>query len=234
VISPTTTPARPVDLVRRFVPALDGPRVGRSRYPMMKRSIDCALAFAALILAAPVMLVAVLAIKCVSRGPCFYSQTRMGWDGKPFRIFKIRTMHHDCEKTSGVCWSGPGDARVVPGARVLRSLKVDELPQLWNVLRGDMSLVGPRPERPEFRFVLEQHIPRYGDRLLVPQGITGPAQIQLAADCDLEDVRRKLVLDLWYVENASLWLDIRILMGTALYMVGVPCRWLARLLGLPK
>src|SRR5207253_4196733 len=142
--------------------------------------------------------------------PVFYSQIRLGRGGKPFAIYKIRTMTHNCEKVSGAQWSTPGDARITPVGRFLRKTHLDELPQLWNVLRADMSLVGPRPERPEFVPKLEHALPRYRDRLAVRPGVSGLAQVQLPPDTDLASVRRKLAHDLFYVERMSFWLDLRI------------------------
>jgi lipopolysaccharide/colanic/teichoic acid biosynthesis glycosyltransferase len=171
-------------------------------------------------------------VKLTSRGPAFYSQFRLGLNGRPFRIYKIRTMRQDAERHSGACWSTRGDPRVTLLGRFLRKTHLDELPQLWNVLRGDMSLVGPRPERPEFVPTLERAIPGYRDRLLVRPGVTGLAQVRLEADTDLDSVRRKLLYDLEYVRTVSLWLDVRLVICTAFHMAGVPYRTLGRLFGL--
>src|SRR5205823_10851019 len=157
-----------------------------------------------------------------SRGPVFYSQTRLGRGGRPFRIYKIRTMVHNCERQSGARWCTSGDPRITPVGRFLRATHLDELPQLWNVLRGDMSLIGPRPERPEIIAALERAIPRYHDRLLVRPGLSGLAQVQLPADTDLHSVRRKLAYDLYYVEQLGAWLDLRLALATALYLLRVP------------
>ena len=129
-------------------------------------------------------------------------------------------MYHNCEAVSGAAWSTKRDSRVTRVGRILRKLHVDELPQLLNVLRGDMSLVGPRPERPEFVGPLARQIPGYYDRLAVRPGVTGLAQIQLPADEDIEDVRKKVVLDRCYAEKRDLWLDFRIMLGTAVYLFG--------------
>jgi lipopolysaccharide/colanic/teichoic acid biosynthesis glycosyltransferase len=123
---------------------------------------------------------------------------------------------------TGARWAARHDPRVTTVGRFLRKSKIDELPQLWNVLRGEMSLVGPRPERPEFVPQLERAIPRYRDRLLVRPGLTGLAQVQLPADTDLASVRRKLAYDLYYVRHKSLRLDVQILLATGLYVLGVP------------
>src|SRR5207248_4660391 len=141
---------------------------------------------------------AMLLVKLTSPGPMLYTQTRLGRRGRPFTIYKIRTMLHDCESLTGPQWSTPGDTRITRVGRWLRRTHIDELPQLWNVLRGDMSLVGPRPERPEFIPELENAIPFYRDRLLVRPGITGLAQVQLPPDTDMDSVRRQLAHDIYY------------------------------------
>jgi lipopolysaccharide/colanic/teichoic acid biosynthesis glycosyltransferase len=174
------------------------------------------------VLAMPVILTTALFIRLTSRGPAFYTQTRLGQGGRPYLILKLRSMYHQCEKQSGVKWSAKGDPRVTPIGRFIRRTHIDELPQLWNVIRGDMSLIGPRPERPEFAPELERHIPRYRERLLVRPGVTGLAQVQAPADTDLESVRNKLAYDLYYVSRQNLWLDLRILLATALKVAGVP------------
>jgi lipopolysaccharide/colanic/teichoic acid biosynthesis glycosyltransferase len=179
---------------------------------------------------APVVLLAALLVKLTSRGPAFYTQTRLGQGGRPFTLYKVRTMAHDCEKASGARWSAPGDPRVTPAGRFLRRTHLDELPQLWNVLKGDMSLVGPRPERPEFVPALEQALPHYRDR----PGVTGLAQVQLPADTDLGSVRRKLTYDLNYIRRRSLWLDLCLVACTAVHMLRVPCRALSALFFIPR
>jgi lipopolysaccharide/colanic/teichoic acid biosynthesis glycosyltransferase len=161
------------------------------------------------------VILAIIIIKLTSRGPAVYTQTRLGKDGKPFVIYKLRTMAHQCESLSGACWSLPGDPRITKLGRLLRKTHVDELPQLWNVLLGDMSLIGPRPERPEFVPQLEQAVPLYRCRLQVKPGVTGLAQVQLPADTNLASVRAKIAYDIFYIRNASLWLDTRILLATA-------------------
>ena len=202
-------------------------------YRSCKHAVDVGVALLLFIPAAPVILIAVVLVKLTSRGPAFYTQTRLGLHGRPFRIFKIRTMVVDSEK-NGACWSVPGDPRVTTVGRLLRKTHLDELPQLWNVLRGDMSLVGPRPERPEFVPSLEQAVPRYRDRLLIRPGLTGLAQVQLPPDTDLESVRRKLACDLFYARHAGLWLDLRLIVTTSFYLVNVPCGLPCRLLRIPR
>jgi lipopolysaccharide/colanic/teichoic acid biosynthesis glycosyltransferase len=138
-------------------------------------------------------------------------------------------MIHNCESLTGPRWTIPGDPRVTPLGWLLRRTHIDELPQLFNVLCGQMSLIGPRPERPEFVNELMKVIAGYDDRHAVLPGITGLAQVQLSPDTDIQSVRRKLRYDLYYVRNGALWLDARILAATALHMVGVPYEMLARL-----
>jgi lipopolysaccharide/colanic/teichoic acid biosynthesis glycosyltransferase len=180
-----------------------------------------------LLLAAPLILVAALLVRISSAGPALYSQVRMGRLKRLYTIHKIRTMKHNCEKHSGPCWSVPGDPRITTVGRFLRRTHLDELPQLWNVLRGQMALVGPRPERPEFVPQLEAVIDLYGDRLLVRPGMTGLAQVQLPPDTDLASVQRKLAYDLYYVHHMSPWLDLRILVCTGLYVLGGPLHCLS-------
>ncbi len=210
----------------------DGPPMPLLRpgwYPACKRTLDLVVALLLLVPAAPLILLSVLLVKVTTRGPAFYSQIRLGLGGRPFRLYKIRTMIVDSEK-DGACWSLPGDPRVTPIGWLLRATHLDELPQLWNVLRGDMSLVGPRPERPEFALSLEQAVPRYCDRLVLRPGVTGLAQLQLPPDTDLESVRRKLACDLFYVQNLGFWLDVRLIIATGFYLLGLstvlPQRWL--------
>jgi lipopolysaccharide/colanic/teichoic acid biosynthesis glycosyltransferase len=204
-----------------------------SPYWMRKRLLDLFLGGICSILAVPVIGLAALLVKLTSRGPAFYSQVRLGMGGFPFRMQKLRTMYHNCEHLSGPCWSMPQDPRTTPVGRVLRRLHIDELPQLWNVLRGEMSLVGPRPERPELIPPLERAIPGYRQRLEVRPGITGLAQLQLPPDTNLESVRRKLVFDLYYVHTFSMGLDIAILLCTLFYLLKVPFALASRLLGVP-
>ena len=175
-----------------------------------------------------------LLVKLTSSGPAFYWQTRTGKNGRLFTIYKLRTMYHNCESASGPRWSTPGDARITPLGHILRRTHIDELPQLWNVVRGDMALVGPRPERPEFIPGLAQALPHYPDRLLVRPGMTGLAQVQLPPDTDLDSVRRKLAYDLYYVRHVSVWLDSRVLAGTLFYLLRLPLDLLPRLRLVPQ
>jgi lipopolysaccharide/colanic/teichoic acid biosynthesis glycosyltransferase len=203
-------------------------------YLRLKAAAEYAIALALFILSLPLFAVAALAVKLTSRGPVFYGQTRVGRFGRPFTIYKVRSMVHDCEALTGPRWSLPGDPRITTVGRILRKTHLDELPQLVNVLKGEMALVGPRPERPEFVEELEQQLPTYRDRLLVRPGITGLAQVQLPPDTGLVSVRRKLTYDLYYIRRLHWSLDLRVLLGTAFKAVGVPYRLLRRLSGLPR
>jgi lipopolysaccharide/colanic/teichoic acid biosynthesis glycosyltransferase len=205
-----------------------------SWYLVFKRAYDLTTALVLLILTAPLILLAALLVKLTSPGPAFYSQTRVGRQGRLFTIYKIRTMVHNCESLTGPRWSIPGDPRVTWVGRLLRLSHLDELPQLVNVIRGDMSLIGPRPERPEFIPELEKAIPAYRFRLAVRPGVTGLAQVNLPADTDLGSVRRKLAYDLFYIKHLGPWLDLRILLCTILYSVGVPFRISRRLFRIPS
>jgi len=175
-----------------------------------------------LVLSLPLILTAALLVKLSSKGPAFFTQKRVGRNGRIYTIYKLRTMHHNCEKHSGPQWSTAGDTRITPVGRLLRRSHIDELPQLWNVLKGDMSLVGPRPERPEFVDVLTDALPHYCERLRVRPGMTGLAQVQLPPDTDLASVRRKLACDLYYIHHIGLFLDLKVLVGTAFYLAGIP------------
>ena len=206
--------------------------VGRG-YDLLKRPLDVILGLVLLSAAVPVILAGWLAVRLTSRGPGFYSQTRLGRFGRPYRIYKLRSMYHNCEAASGARWSTKGDARVTPVGKVIRKLHIDELPQLWNVVIGDMSLVGPRPERPEFVGPLKAQVPGYTGRMAVRPGITGLAQIQLPPDTGIESVKSKLVLDLLYVERYGLSLDVRILFGTAVYLAGLSYAAVRRVAVLP-
>jgi lipopolysaccharide/colanic/teichoic acid biosynthesis glycosyltransferase len=203
-------------------------------YPLWKSAMDGVLASVLLILTAPLMLAAMALVCLTSRGAVIYRQARLGRNGRPYTIYKIRTMYRDCERETGPRWAIPGEPRVTPVGRILRATHLDELPQLWNVLRGEMSLVGPRPERPEIAPDLEKVLPCYRDRLIVPPGVTGLAQVQLAPDTDIESVRRKLACDLYYIRRIDAWLDLRIIMGTALGILGIPGKLTCWLLRIPR
>jgi lipopolysaccharide/colanic/teichoic acid biosynthesis glycosyltransferase len=165
--------------------------------------------------------IAALLIRLTSQGPAIYRQTRLGRFGRPFTIYKLRTMRHNCEAVGGVQWSGRGDPRVTLLGSVLRALHIDELPQLLNVWRGEMSLIGPRPERPEIVVSLRPLIRGYDRRLAVLPGVTGFAQVHLPPDETTDCVRRKLIFDRYYVRYASWKLDLKILGLTALKVLGL-------------
>ena len=190
-------------------------------YPAFKRTLDVLLAFMIGVFALPVIVVMAIAVKLTSRGPFIYTQRRSGFDGREFVIYKVRTMYEDAERRGGAQWATEHDPRITPIGRFLRKSHLDEFPQLWNILRGEMSLVGPRPERPEFIVQLEVAIPHYRERLNVRPGVTGLAQIQLPADVDLISVRRKLSCDLFYIERLGAWMDFKILLVTGLSLVGL-------------
>ncbi|WP_422925447.1 sugar transferase [Singulisphaera sp. PoT] len=204
-----------------------------SRYLSLKAVLDVAAASVLAVVLLPVILISMIVVKLTSPGPSIYSQIRLGRDGRPFRIYKIRTMRCDSEVNTGPRWSSKSDPYVTPVGRFLRKSHLDELPQLWNILKGEMSLVGPRPERPEFVSNLEKDVPRYCERLLVRPGVTGLAQIQLPPDVDLNSVRRKLVCDLAYIERLGFSLDLRILLCTAMGMIGIPYARTRGALGIP-
>lgn len=198
-----------------------------------KRTMECVLSAVLLILLWPIILLSMITIRLTSPGPALYFQERLGLRGRRFLICKIRTMHRDCERKSGVVWSVPGDPRITRVGRFLRQAHLDELPQLINVLRGDMSLVGPRPERPEIVAQIEHSLPHYRRRLEIRPGLTGLAQVLQAPDTDLGSVGRKLELDLQYIERSSLVMDLKILMVTPLHILNYPSRRIARFLQVP-
>jgi lipopolysaccharide/colanic/teichoic acid biosynthesis glycosyltransferase len=187
-----------------------------------------------LVLSAPLVAALCLLVRLTSRGPAIYAQQRAGQHGRVFWLYKIRTMRVDAEAASGPVWTQRNDSRITWLGLALRKLHLDEFPQLWNVVRGDMALVGPRPERPEFIQVLAPRIPGYLDRLAVRPGITGLAQINLPADTDLDSVRRKLVLDLEYIRRGSASLDVRIFLCTLLRLLGLRGELTRRRLGLHR
>jgi len=185
-----------------------------SPYHSYKHGFDRVAAALMLIPGLPIILLLMLLVKLTSKGPGLFSQVRVGKNGKLFTMYKIRTMRVDAEATTGAVWATKKDPRTTLLGRILRRLHLDEFPQLFNVLRGEMSLVGPRPERPEFVELLDKQIKGYSQRLLVVPGITGYAQLNLPADRDIDDVRRKLALDSEYIESATFWFDLRLILGT--------------------
>jgi sugar transferase (PEP-CTERM system associated) len=180
----------------------------------VKRVIDLLAGAMGFVLALPLMLIVAALIKLTSRGPLFYHQARVGQHGRIFTVHTFRSMVPDAEAGTGAVWSQPNDTRITPIGGLLRRTRVDELPQLWNVLRGDMSLVGPRPERPEFVRSLTDQIPFYGQRHVVRPGITGWAQVRYTYGASVEDAMEKLQYDLYYIKNMSLALDLFVLFST--------------------
>lgn len=203
-------------------PAISGsePRTPDSSvYPALKQLGDLVGALLLLLPCFPVMMLAAVATKLTSPGPAFYWQTRLGRHGRPFRICKIRTMVHNAEAVTGAVWSQAHDPRVTPLGRFLRRSHIDEFPQLFQVIAGHMSLIGPRPERPEFVQRLQWDVPDYLERMQVKPGVTGLAQLVLPPDTELEDVRRKVQCDLYYIDHCSLWLDLTIGLHTAWLLI---------------
>ncbi len=182
-------------------------------YRVASRILDIAVATVGLILAAPLLLATALAVKLESPGPVFYSQERVGGNGRPFNIHKFRSMRQDAER-DGPVWAQAGDSRVTRVGKWLRKLRIDEIPQLWSVIRNDMALVGPRPEREFFIQELEREIPHYGQRHLVKPGVTGWAQTNYSYGASVDDAFVKLQFDLYYIKHRTLALDIAILLRT--------------------
>ncbi|MCY2966578.1 MAG: sugar transferase [Planctomycetota bacterium] len=206
----------------------------RPSYLPFKAVLDFVLSLALLVVAIPVITVAAIAIKLTSAGPAFYRQVRVGRNGRRFTLVKIRTMVQNAEAGTGPVWSsGGGDSRITPLGRLLRDSHIDELPQLFNVLAGDMSLVGPRPERPEFVDQLEWKVPNYLQRLNVKPGVTGLAQVLLPPDSGIDSVVQKLVYDVYYVRNSSFSLDLKLIAATAWKVVSQLARHTLGRLSLP-
>jgi lipopolysaccharide/colanic/teichoic acid biosynthesis glycosyltransferase len=203
-------------------------------YFRRKAILDRILALLLLVPGLPLIGALVLLVRTTSSGPAIFRQVRVGKDGRTFTMYKLRSMTQDAEKKSGPVWATAKDNRVTRVGYVLRKLHLDELPQLFNVLKGEMSLIGPRPERPEFVDILAEQIPDYRERLAILPGVTGLAQINLPPDSTLDDVRRKLVLDLEYIQHAGFWLDVRMLACTMLRMVGTPGALSTRLTGVER
>lgn len=182
-------------------------------YRKAKRLMDIALSTLGLIFSAPLILFSAIMIKLQDKGPVFYTQTRIGRLGQPFKIFKLRTMHIDAEQ-NGPQWAQKGDTRTTWFGHLLRKTRIDELPQLINILSGEMSLVGPRPERPEFVEMLSKSIPLYRFRHLLQPGLTGWAQVNYRYGASMEDSKIKLCYDFYYIKNLSLLIDFQILLKT--------------------
>lgn len=211
-----------------------------TRSEAISRALNVAIAACALLLLAPVCVLVAIAIKLTSPGPVFYTQTRVGLDrrwrrddggasdderrledlcGQPFTILKFRSMRTDAEANGQAVWATKHDSRITPIGHVLRKSRLDEIPQLINVLRGEMNIVGPRPERPSIVVRLREHVPEYPMRHRVKPGITGWAQINHSYDVSVEDVRTKVRYDLEYIRAQSLWFDLRVMVMTIPVMV---------------
>jgi sugar transferase (PEP-CTERM system associated) len=180
----------------------------------IKAASDVLLSAAGLVLSSPVLLLSALAIRLESRGPVFFRQKRVGLNNRVFEVVKLRSMRADAER-EGAVWAEKGDPRVTRVGRVIRKLRIDEIPQMWNVLRGEMSFVGPRPERPEFVSLLGRKIPYYSLRHFVKPGITGWAQVNYPYGASEEDALEKLKYDLFYIKHLSPILELKILVKTA-------------------
>lgn len=185
----------------------------------LKRGLDITVALTIIVVSLPLWLLVALAIKLDSQGPVFYKQERVGKNSDPFFMIKFRSMYSDAEKKTGPVWSGKDDPRVTRVGRVIRRLHLDEVPQFINVLIGNMSLVGPRPERPYFVNRLSKEIPLYRHRHRIRPGMTGWAQIKYRYDQSIEDVKSKLKYDLFYIENISWRLDLKILFNTLYVLI---------------
>jgi lipopolysaccharide/colanic/teichoic acid biosynthesis glycosyltransferase len=204
------------------------------RSELLNRMVNLLIASLALLILAPVCVVVAVLVKLTSSGPVFYTQTRVGLDrrwkrdepeadadrrvedlgGQPFTILKFRSMSVDAEANGQAVWAAKHDARVTPLGRILRKTRLDEIPQLINVLRGEMNIVGPRPERPSICVRLREHIPEYNCRHRVKPGITGWAQINHSYDSCVEDVRKKVAYDMEYIEQQGILFDLRIMLLT--------------------
>jgi sugar transferase (PEP-CTERM system associated) len=181
---------------------------------LVRRAISIVISLIGLILALPLIPLIMLVIRLDSKGRVFYTQTRVGKAGRIFKVVKFRTMREDAEAISGPKWAGDNDPRVTRVGKFLRSSRLDEIPQLWCVLKGDMAFVGPRPERPHFIEMLSKEIPFYGVRHMVRPGLTGWAQVKYKYSSTVEDAREKLQYDLFYIKNASMLLDLLIMFLT--------------------
>jgi sugar transferase (PEP-CTERM system associated) len=185
-----------------------------SSFNLMRRMLSTMMSLALLLIVLPILPLVILAIKLDSRGPVVYRQKRVGVAGHIFYCYKFRTMRQDAEADTGPTWAGDEDPRITRVGKFLRSARIDEIPQLWCVFKGDMAFVGPRPERPEFVEWLSKEIPYYGVRHAVRPGITGWAQVRYKYGNTVEDAKQKLQYDLFYIKNASLGLDILIMFQT--------------------
>src|SRR6185369_13309409 len=191
----------------------DGFSSGRAASSVAKRLFDVAASSLLLLFTLPLIAIFAVLVKLDSRGPAFFRQQRMGLYGQPFQLIKLRSMHVDAE-ADGAQWASRDDPRVTRVGRFIRKVRIDELPQAWSVLKGQMSFVGPRPERPEFVADLEDKLPYYAERHMVKPGITGWAQVNYPYGASIEDSRHKLEYDLYYAKNYTPFLDLLIILQT--------------------
>jgi len=210
-------------MLTNITTSLPPPAVSLSHRPArnLHRATDLMLTVLLLLPALPLMALVWALVRLTSAGPAFYTQRRAGLRGREFFIHKFRSMTWNCEQATGAVWAQRNDPRVTRIGKFLRKSHLDELPQLFDVLHGDMSLVGPRPERPEIIQRLLPEIPNYLHRLEVRPGVTGLAQIFCESDLTIDDVRRKVLFDHWYIARRSLWLDLRIVFCTGLKVLGL-------------
>ncbi|MDB5699035.1 MAG: family PEP-CTERM/XrtA system glycosyltransferase, partial [Alphaproteobacteria bacterium] len=192
----------------------DGFSAGRRVSSAGKRLFDLIASAVLLVVGTPLILITALLVKLESRGPAFFRQKRVGLYGQSFEIVKLRSMRQDAEVGGKAVWAQKDDPRVTRVGSIIRKLRIDELPQAWSVLKGEMSFVGPRPERPQFVADLEARLPYYAERHMVKPGITGWAQINYPYGASIDDARQKLEYDLYYAKNYTPFLDIVILLQT--------------------
>ncbi len=203
-----------VDMLRPSWLIFDGRQRDSRMTIAIRNMIHRSLAMIGMILSLPIALITAVLIKLESRGPVFYKQERVGLNGKVFNVIKFRSMRTDAEKEGGPVWATADDKRATFFGRLIRIIRVDEIPQFWNIIKGEMSFVGPRPERPHFVEQLAEEIPYYQHRHLVAPGLTGWAQIKYPYGASIEDARKKLQYDLYYIKNQSLALDLVIVFET--------------------
>jgi sugar transferase (PEP-CTERM system associated) len=183
-------------------------------FVMARRILSIAISLTGLLLCLPIIPILAIGVKLTSPGPIFFRQNRVGRKGKIFSVYKFRTMRADAEAKTGAVWAGRNDPRVTTLGRYMRKTRLDEIPQLWNVLKGDMAFVGPRPERPEFVQWLEEQIPYYNMRHIIRPGLTGWAQVKYQYGASLEETKQKLQYDLYYIKHMSVALDLWIMFET--------------------
>ncbi|MDO4857489.1 MAG: sugar transferase [Thermoguttaceae bacterium] len=203
-----------------------------SAYFVWRFWFDRFVALILLIPGLPIMFAVSILLFLTSDGPILYKQRRVGKNGKIFTLMKFRSMIPDAEKKTGPVWTSVNDPRITKLGKLLRASHLDELPQIFNVLKGDMLLIGPRPERPEFTCHLSKAIPGYDNRSLIPPGVTGLAQINLPPDSDLESVRRKVTLDLEYIKTGSFKMDVQIFVTTFLRLLLLPGEFCKKVTGI--